>query len=395
MPASSVSPIVSIVDQLVGVVAGVRVGPGRLLEVLAGVPDPRAARGVRHDFTGLLVAALCAVMAGARSYVAMGEWASDVPAPVLALIGLRSAPDESTFRRALQVADVDALDALVGAWAASHTRPAPTGWRRVSVDGKTLRGSTPPRVAGRPTGAARHVLAAYDHDHGVVLGQVNVPHKTNEIALFATLLDRIDLTRTIVTADAFHTQYEHARYLIGRGAHYVFTVKGNQRRLLSHLKALPWKNVPVAHDDRETSHGRHQWRTTKTITLTGPASLNFPGATQALQITRRHHPTGSHTWTKETIYAITSLAVTDMPAGDLSQTLRGHWTIENALHWTRDVTFDEDRSQTRTANGPRIMATLRNLTLTILRLAGATNIAATLRHNARKPTRPLQTIKRL
>jgi predicted transposase YbfD/YdcC len=122
------------------------------------------------------------------------------------------------------------------------------------------------------------------------------------------------------------------------------------------------------------------------------AGLAFPHAAQAIQVRRRRRPTKGKKWSTETVYAITSLTATQTTPADLADILRGHWGIEDRLHWVRDVTYDEDRSQIRTANGPHVMASLRNLAITILRLTGTTNIAAALRHHARRPNRPLQTI---
>ena len=111
---------------------------------------------------------------------------------------------------------------------------------------------------------------------------------------------------------------------------------------------------------------------------------------QAIQIVRRRKLKGK--WSRETSYAVTSLTVTQATHAQLAAIIRGHWGIEDRLHWVRDLDFDEDRSQVRTATGPRIMASLRNLVITILRLSGAASIAAALRHHARQPSRPLQTI---
>jgi len=120
--------------------------------------------------------------------------------------------------------------------------------------------------------------------------------------------------------------------------------------------------------------------------------LLFPHAAQAIQIRRRRRSLTSNRWSTETVYAVTSLTPRDAGPQQLADIVRGHWKIEDQLHWVRDVTFDEDRSQIRTCNGPRVMATLRNLAISVLRLTGATNIAAALRYHARRPHRPLQTI---
>ena len=118
----------------------------------------------------------------------------------------------------------------------------------------------------------------------------------------------------------------------------------------------------------------------------------FPHAAQAIKVVRRRRALTGRKWTTVTVYAITSLTGLQADPVLLARWLRGHWAIE-ALHWVRDVSFDEDRSQVRTSNGPQIMAALRNFVITALRLAGVTNIAAALRRHAREPHRPLITYK--
>ena len=138
----------------------------------------------------------------------------------------------------------------------------------------------------------------------------------------------------------------------------------------------------------ERGHGRTERRTLKVTSVA--AGLAFPHAAQAIQITRRRKLRGK--WSREICYAITSLTLTQATYTQLAAIIRGHWGIEDRLHWVRDLDWDEDRSQIRTASGPHIMASLRNLVITILRLTGATSIAAALRYHARRPARPLQTI---
>lgn len=233
--------------------------------------------------------AVCAVLAGARSYLAIAEWAGDLTPTVRARLGLgRRPPCEATIRRVLQAVDAAELDRVVSTWlAARSSRSAPSalppGPRRViALDGKTARGA---RHAG---GRAVHLLSAFDTHTGGVLGQTVVDGKTNEISAFGPLLDRIDITGTIITADALHTQRGHVNYLIGRGAHYLLTVKANQPKLLRQLKALPWNQVPVADTTTDKAHGRQEQRTLKLTAIT--AGIGFPHAALALQITRRRRP---------------------------------------------------------------------------------------------------------
>ena len=382
MPARSSSPIDPAIGHLAGLAEGAD-GPLGVLAMLAGVADPRHRRGVRHRLAVILGLAVCAVLAGARSFTAIAEWAADADAQTLARLGVTGVvPSESTFRRTLQRLDAGAFDDQAGRWAQARTAPGPGGRRVMAVDGKTLRGS------GHGGHNSCHLLAALDHAHGVVLGQVEVGAKTNEIPLFTTLCDRIEIQGAVITADALHAQREHARYLARRGAHYVITVKGNQPSLHAQLAALPWRDVPVAYDQRQRGHGRRERRILKVAAVA--RGLAFPHAAQAIQIVRRRKVKGK--WSRETCYAVTSLSATQASPGQFAAIIRGHWGIEDRLHWVRDFDFDEDRSQVRTAAGPQIMASLRNLAITILRLTGATCIAAALRYHARRPARPLRTI---
>jgi predicted transposase YbfD/YdcC len=176
-----------------------------------------------------------------------------------------------------------------------------------------------------------------------------------------------------------------AIWLHEHGAHYLVTVKGNQPSLLRQLRSLPWKDVRAGHVQDGRGHGRIEKRTVKVVTVA--AGLAFPHAAQAIQITRRTRRPGSRKWRTETSYAITSLPAAQARPDQLATWIRGHWKIENQLHWVRDVTFGEDASTARTGTGPHVMATLRNLVISILRLAGYVSIAAALRHAARHPTR--------
>jgi predicted transposase YbfD/YdcC len=211
-------------------------------------------------------------------------------------------------------------------------------------------------------------------------------HRHHEIAAFAPLLAGLDLAGVVVTADALHTQRDHASFLVDRGADYLLVVKANQPALHAQLARLPWRKIPVMDRTRDHGHGRVEVRTLKVAAVAG---LCFPHAAQAIQVTRRVRAPGSRRWRTVTVYAITSLALGTASPARLAGWLRGHWRIENRLHWVRDVTFGEDASQARTGSLPRVMASLRNLAIGALRLAGHSNLAAALRHTGRDPARPL------
>ena len=198
----------------------------------------------------LTIAAAAAVLGGARSYLAIAEFARELPQATLARLGMWQrpysdwyvAPSETTLRRVLQQVDPDELDRVVSGWLAEQPRSAEPG--AVAVDGKVVRG------ARQADGHQVQLFAALAHGSGTVLAQREVPPSTNEITQFQPLLDQVDLAGKVVTADALHTQADHARYLIERHADYVFTVKGNQPGLetaISRLAAPAFS--PCAHRD--------------------------------------------------------------------------------------------------------------------------------------------------
>jgi hypothetical protein len=205
---------------------------GGLLQRLKNIKDPRMPRGIRHSITSTLAISICATLSGARSFVAIGEWAQDLTQELLQKFGCRYHPDkrkyiapsEPTLRRHLQSIDANELDQVVNKWLAEQADPG-----AIAVDGKTLRGAK----------NKVHLLTALLHKEGVVVGQRRVDAKTNEITEFKPLLKPLDLKGKVVTADAMHTQVAHARYVVeNKKADYLFTVKGNQGTLKETIEDL-------------------------------------------------------------------------------------------------------------------------------------------------------------
>jgi predicted transposase YbfD/YdcC len=352
-----------------------------LLDLLAQVPDPRKRRGRRHPLAGLLAVGIAAVIAGSRSFAAIGQWAADAGADVLTGLGAARGPaEESTFRRAFALVSADMLDQVLGAWL--WTRAVQVSSRLViAVDGKAVRG------AKDKDGKAPHLVAALAHGIGAVLGQAAVAAKSNEIPVVRDLLKAFtDLAGAVITIDAMHTQSDTAQVILGQGADYVMTVKANMPTLYRQLKKLPWAAVPSA-SSVSTGHGRRARRTIKAVLA--PAWIGFDGAAQVAQLRRTVTTKGKKT--VEVVYLITSDRDADPAA--LAAWVRGHWHIENKLHWVRDVTYQEDKSLVRTGNAPRVMASLRSLAISLLRLDGHANIAAANRHHARDPQRTLQLLQ--
>ncbi|WP_235734677.1 ISAs1 family transposase [Nocardioides alcanivorans] len=322
---------------------------GDLISALSTVPDPRDPRGVRYPLPGMLAAAVCAVLAGARSFAAIGEWALDLSEEQLDRLRLGRAPVESTLRKLFARLDAAALDAALAVYAWCRVRHI-GGRRVIAIDGKTIRGARSRNVAA--PASAPHLIAALDHATGVVVGQHAVAAKSNEIPAVRDLIasfDAADLRGCVITLDAMHTQHDTAAAIVDAGADYVFTVEANQPTLLAALKALPWTQVPRGSQSTQHGHGRRATRTIKVIEA--PTALPgwpaFHGLAQVAQL--RRTVTKAAKKTIEVVYLLTSATHHDAPPATLAAWVQGHWGIENTLHWVRDVTYDEDRSRSAPA----------------------------------------------
>lgn len=332
-----------------------------LAEYLVRLPGPRHRRGKRHPFVAVLLITASAVVAGARSYAAIGQWARSAPqqkparlgARLLTSLNVRMAPSSSTIRRIVSAVCPGGLTDLTG--------EAPADAESVAADGKSARGSR------HGDALAAHLLAAMTDD-GRAVTQLRVPGKTNEITCFTALLAPFDLAGVVVTADALHTQRDHAVYLAEvKKAHYAFTVQRNRPTLHEHLRTLPWQEATAKYYDRTVGHGRRQTRVVQVLTVD---DLDFPHAAQVARITRHRASLKTGKGTRETVYVITDLTSRQASPERIACLVRSQWVIENRLHFIRDTAFDEDRSQIRTGHGPENMATLRNLAINKLREHG-------------------------
>jgi predicted transposase YbfD/YdcC len=309
----------------------------RLLQVLSTVPDPRRRRGRRYSLQSILLIAVSAVLAGARSYAAIGDWAA-VTRPAVGVCG--RPPHAATIRRVLLAVDPVAVQAALTAWTLAHRDAAAGAAKQASlprneqrqvlaIDGKNLRGGR------QRNGQQTKLVSVIDHAHRLVLTQTEVCDG-NEIAAFITALDTLPQLRgCLITADALHTQRGHADYLTSRGAHYLLTVKDNQPTLHRALAALPWRAAPRGREPGSPrGHGRIEFRTATVIDLAGTGVEElFPGGARAMKIVRRRIDTATGVASTETVYAITSLGHRYADAVLLATWLRGHWQIENTLHW--------------------------------------------------------------
>jgi predicted transposase YbfD/YdcC len=362
--------------------------PG-LLQVLAQVADPRKRRGRRYRLVFVLAVAVVCVLAGARNFRELGDQAADLPQGVLARLGgkphpLRRkiiAPSETRLRTLIQALDANALDELIGGWlrALAEAGRLEGLLTAIAIDGKWLRGVADGQVK---------LFAALLHEEKVIIAQRRIPDQTNEITQVRELLDPVNLTGAVVTADAAHAQDDTAEYLAGeRDSDYFLFVKGNQPGLQRaiHDKVSADRSGQPDHVELDYSHGRIIKRS---LWVTDAGDIDFPHAGQAVRIRRDGYDITGAAVSKEVVHAVTSLDADHAGPADLAAIAKGQWGIES-VHWIRDTAWSEDANTRYAGDGPQVMATFRNLAISLLHLSGVTEITRTLQAITRDRNRLL------
>jgi predicted transposase YbfD/YdcC len=315
---------------------------------------------------------MLAVLCGAGNFRQAADRIAELPQVLLAAagarlhsaLGLRSPPSRDTLRRLIEAIDADAVDLLVCQWLANRTPCGPEGGG-LALDGKTVRGSARGAAVGNV-----QLFSAMRHDTAVVIAQVQVPADTTEVTQIAALLDGVDITGMVVTADAAHPSRDTAAYLRSRGADYVFTVKGNKPALLAGIcQRLPAAVADTA-DYTDTEH-RNGKIIHRQLWVTDAQELDFPDAATVFRLRRDTYDLIGVRLSKDIVHGVASK---DDNASEIAGHIRRHWGIENKIHWVRDVVYAEDSHRAYLGAVAHTMALLRNLAIGLIRLAGHTRI---------------------
>jgi predicted transposase YbfD/YdcC len=339
-----------------------------LVQHRGAVEDPRCEGKVEHRLLDILVIAVCAVIACAESWCDIALYGRSKLAWLSTFLELpNGVPSHDTFRRVFMLIDPGAFEAGFAAWAGALA----VGFERevVAIDGKTIRRSFDHRREHPPL----HVVSAWASEQGLVLGQRSVENKSNEVTVVPELLDQLTLENSIVTLDAMGCQTAIAEKILARGGDYLLTLKGNHplahTAVVEHFdqhcfrRDAPCRADCDAFDD---THGRLVRR--RVFASTEAAALDalsgWPGLRTVLAVESIRSLDSAPTKVESEIrYFLSSCA--DAPAV-LSQAIRSHWAVENALHWVLDVTFREDDSRVRDRRAARNLALLRKVALNII-----------------------------
>lgn len=356
-----------------------------ICQIFETVPDPRRRQGRRYELAYLLTCLAAAMLANRNSTLAVAEWCRDHQDLLEQVLGPRKfyCPDDSLYRKLLPRLDVPQVEAAIGAWirATLQAEDEP-----IALDGKTVRG------AKTEEEKAPHLLSFCTHYTQETLLQVRVEEKTNEIPVALALLPFLPVAGRVYTADALHTHLPFFQRIQELKGHTILVVKGNQPTLQEHL--ITYFADPDATFEQDSTldyqKGRKEIRSIKvTSALNGYLQQDWPGVAQVAQLTRTVTIKKTGETTTEVVYLITTLSAAQASPARLLELVRGHWCIENRSHYVRDVTFQEDRSRLRTGHAPQIMASFRNLVITLIHRHGSSQIIATRRSLGSHPDQAL------
>lgn len=343
-----------------------------LIECFEGLPDPRMDRTRRHNFVDILVMGLCSALTGGESFTDMESFGVAREDWLKTFLELPSGvPSHDTFNRVFSAIDPHAFLECFSRWVQGICPNLSD--EVVAIDGKAL------RHAFNEGQSVPYIVSAWASHNGLVLGQVKVNEKSNEITAVPELLRMLQLKGAIVTLDAMGCQKEIAAHIIDKGADYVLALKGNHANVHEEIRTFFEDAVPPCaiqcadtaekdkmdfHQTIEKGHGRIEtrryWQSTDIEWFQDKRLWKGIRSFGMVESIRKVKTESSI----ERRYYLSSLP---LDAERFGNAVRGHWGIENSLHWSLDVIFREDDSRARIQNAAQNMATLRRITLNLIK----------------------------
>lgn len=357
-----------------------------LLKKLDQLTDTRKARGKRYSLSFILMLILLAKLAGEDTPKGIAEWIKLRCRQLLTAFNYPrdNVPSYNTIRRILAATVLEEeLQTVFRQFL--HQSYGGQQSLLVAIDGKTVRGTIP---KGKTTGV--HLLAAYLPEEGIVLFQMKVASKENEITAAPRLLTKLDLKGRVVCGDAMFTQRQLSVQIVGQGGDYIWFTKDNQPQLHRDVaqffvpprKAPGWHIAPLQQqvaEIKEKAHGRIEERRL-TVMSDEAGFLGWPAGQQVFKLERKVTSCRTGEVSEEIVYGITSLSPERGSAVQLLAWTRGYWGIENGLHYRRDKTLHEDATRMGYNNLGQVMAVINNFIIGLVKKMGFSNLASARRH---------------
>jgi len=338
------------------------------LSKFEGLKDPRGLQGQEHAFLSIVMIAILATIGGARGWEDIELYAESHQVWLESFLDLSSGiPHADTYRRVFAGVNPETLQDCFLGWVKQIVEA--TGAQVIPIDGKSVRGS----YDRSKKQSALHLVSAWASEHRLMLGQVKVEDKSNEITAIPSLLKLLDITGCIITIDAMGTQTEIAGQIVSKGADYVLTLKANHPTLYTQVRTWfktaqlqNFAGIEYSYDRRvEAGHHRQENRQIWVVPATVIPNLYQPSpwaGLQSLVMVVRVRQLWNQT-TREVQFYLSSLPC---DADRIGRAIRAHWGIENQLHWVLDVTFGEDASRIRNGHSPENFALLRRMAVSLL-----------------------------
>lgn len=350
--------------------AKIAVSGRSIVKHFESLPDPRHHRNRRHLLVDVITIAVCGVIVGCDGPSAIRMWAEAKEEWLRRLLELPNGlPSRDCIRRVLTALKPEAFQECFASWIGSLVREGGTGTRIVAIDGKTLRRSHDAKNGLGPL----HLVSAWATENGLSLGQVATEEKSNEITAIPELIERIDVKDAIVTIDAMGCQKEIAQKIIDAQGDYVLAVKDNQPTLHEAIREVfsdrrqdeLAKRPHRQHQTTDNGHGRvdERYYVLTKLPEDFPMKDQWPGL-KAIGMAVRTTLRPDGTRTGDVRYFVSSVFLTGRR---FAEAVRGHWAIENSLHWVLDVTFDEDHSRTRNRRLADNLSWLRRFAISLLK----------------------------
>ena len=342
---------------------------GSLVTHFQALEDPRLERSRLHNLLDIVAITICAVIGGADSWVDVEKYGQAKQDWLRRFLKLPNGiPSHDTFGRVFAAIVPEQFQTCFAGWV--QEMAGQLGLTQIAIDGKTLRGSHD-RANGK---AALHLVSAWAVENHLTLGQEAVDSKSNEITAIPKLLELLDLEGALVTIDARGCQKEIAEQVVKQGGDYVLTVKENQPKLYEEIGRLEQAALERdyaganSHCVEEQGHGRQELRACWVLTDLEELAerAQWPGL-QSVIVVVRDRTVGEQNSCEKHYY----ISSRKLRAKRFLEVIRGHWGIENSLHWVLDVAFDEDQSRVRKDHGPENVALVRRLALSMLKAEGS------------------------
>ena len=361
--------------------SGIEFDKGSVYDRLCKLSDVRKAKGKRYSLEAVLLIIVLAKLCGENTPMAIADWAKNRQAELVELLRLKrdAMPHHNTYRRIVgQTVYQEEIERLVG----EYNQEGEHG-EVYALDGKAVRGMRKKDEAG-----GEYLLSVYDVEQGKVMSQVEVGRKENEITKAPKALKLVEIAQKVVTADAIHTQRGFSSQILDRQADYVLPVKENQARLYKNIQELFAPEYPkpgfgkiqtdfLTAQKVNKGHGRIETRTITTSEMLNPYS-DWPGLAQVYRLERQFQWRRNGTCYRtscEVEFGITSLTRLKTTPSRLLNIRRTHWGIETGLHYRRDVTLKEDAIRMTVGDAGKVMASINNLVLALIRQAKFHNAA--------------------